>query len=280
VATIIAIVNQKGGVGKTTTAVNLATYIAKRGNYVLVLDMDPQANATSGFGIDHRNLSKGMYEAVIGATTMREVICSTVHDGLTIAPATMQLAGASVELVPLDGREYKLREALVEVRNDYDFIIIDCPPSLGLLTINSLVASDYVLIPVQAEYYALEGLGQLVQTIGLVRDNLDSRIGILGAVITMFDTRNRLSNQVMMELYKYFPETIFRTVIPRSIRLAEAPSHGKSILGYDPTSKAARSYERLADEVLDVVAQKISAFYQPANVNAAVPKQRIQIPIV
>ncbi len=279
-ATIIAIVNQKGGVGKTTTAVNLATYIAKRGNYVLVLDMDPQANATSGFGIDHRNLSKGMYEAVIGATTMREVICSTVHDGLTIAPATMQLAGASVELVPLDGREYKLREALVEVRNDYDFIIIDCPPSLGLLTINSLVASDYVLIPVQAEYYALEGLGQLVQTIGLVRDNLDSRIGILGAVITMFDTRNRLSNQVMMELYKYFPETIFRTVIPRSIRLAEAPSHGKSILGYDPTSKAARSYERLADEVLDVVAQKISAFYQPANVNAAVPKQRIQIPIV
>ncbi|MBI5135603.1 ParA family protein [Candidatus Uhrbacteria bacterium] len=277
-ATIIAIVNQKGGVGKTTTAVNLATYIAQRGNYVLMMDMDPQANATSGFGIDHRSLDKGMYEAVIGAASMRDVICTTEHTGLTIAPATMQLAGASVELVPVDGREYKLREALAEVRNDYDYIIIDCPPSLGLLTINSLVASDYVLIPVQAEYYALEGLGQLVQTIGLVRDNLDSQIGILGAVITMFDTRNRLSNQVMMELYKYFPETIFRTVIPRSIRLAEAPSHGKSILGYDPASKAARSYERLAEEVLDVIERKLTQLYHPTTA-APTAAQRVHIPI-
>lgn len=278
-ATIIAIVNQKGGVGKTTTAVNLATYIAKLGNYVLMMDMDPQANATSGFGIDHRSIPHGMYEALIGVSSLRDVLCATEHDGLRVAPATMALAGASVELVSVDNREYKLREAIAEVRNDYDFIIIDCPPSLGLITINSLVAADYVLIPVQAEYYALEGLGQLLQTVTLVKDNLDSSVSVLGAVITMYDTRNRLSNQVMMELYKYFPDTIFRSVIPRSIRLAEAPSHGKSIMGYDPSSRAAKSYERLAEEVVDVIKRKLTSYYQPPTVSNAVT-ERIRIPIV
>lgn len=260
-ATIIAIVNQKGGVGKTTTAINLATYIAKAGNYVLMVDMDPQANATSGFGIDHRSLPHGMYESLIGSVPLSGIVCRSQHDGLAIAPATMQLAGASVELVTVEGREYRLRETLAEVRNNYDYIIIDCPPSLGLLTINSLVSADYVLIPVQAEYYALEGLGQLLHTIALVRENIESNVSILGAVITMFDPRNRLSNQVMMELYKYFPETIFRSVIPRSVRLAEAPSHGKSILSYDPTSKAATSYERLAQEVLHSIQHRLKNLY-------------------
>jgi len=262
VATIIALANQKGGVGKTTTAINLAAYLAERGKFVLMFDMDPQANASSGLGIDYRSIPHGTYEALIGQKRVADIIAPTAHDGLRIAPATMALAGAGIELVNVDAREFKLREALSEVRNDYDYILIDCPPSLGLLTINSFVAADYVLIPVQAEYYALEGLGQLLQTISLVQEHLHPAISVLGAVITMYDSRNSLSSQVMMELYKYFPNTIFRSIIPRSVRLAEAPSHGKTILGYDASSRAAKAYERLADEFLHVMEQRLEHLYQ------------------
>lgn len=248
---IIAVVNQKGGVGKTTTAVNLGAYLASLGKFVLLVDTDPQANASSGLGIDHKNLDAGIYEVLIGERNLRSIIAETKYPGLRVAPATMSLAGASVELVPLERREYRLADALLEVSGDYDVILIDCPPSLGLLTVNALVAANKVLIPVQAEYYALEGLGQLLQTIELVRDNLQPRLEVLGAAITMFDKRNALSGAVMHELYQYFPQKIFRSVIPRNVRLAEAPSHGKAVIDYDRASPGATAYERLAREVLD-----------------------------
>ena len=252
-AKIITVVNQKGGVGKTTTAVNLAAYLSHLGKYVLLVDLDPQANATSGLGIDYQNLSKGVYEVLSGGFLMREVLQPTDHVGFRIAPATQALAGAAVELVNLDRREHRLHDALLEVRGDYDVILIDCPPSLGMLTINGLVAGDSVLIPVQAEYYALEGLGQLMNTIGLIQENIKPELEILGALLTMHDKRLRLSDQVMEELYRHFPNKIFRTIIPRNVRLTEAPSHGKSILHYDPSSKGARAYEKLARELLDVL---------------------------
>lgn len=252
-AKIITVVNQKGGVGKTTTAVNLGAYLSSLGKYVLLVDLDPQANATSGLGIDYQNLERGVYEALGGDYLMREVIQPTGHVGYRLAPATPALAGASVELVNLDRREFRLTESLLEVRSDYDVILIDCPPSLGMLTINGLVASDYVLIPVQAEYYALEGLGQLMQTITLVQENIKKDLAVLGAVITMFDKRTKLSDQVREELYKFFPNKIFRSVIPRNVRLTEAPSHGKTILHYDPWSKGARAYEKLAREILEFI---------------------------
>ncbi len=251
-AEIITVVNQKGGVGKTTTSVNLGAYLAALGNFVLLVDIDPQANATSGLGIDHKSLDKGIYEVLIGEAQMREVIIPSGQEGYRVAPATISLAGAAVELVSMEGREYRLKHALEEVKNGYDYIIIDCPPSLGLLTINALAAADSVLIPVQAEYYALEGLGQLLETIELVRDNLNPDLRVLGAILTMYDKRNRLSQDVFTELYKFFPNKIFRSVIPRSVRLAEAPSHGSSILDYDAYSKAARSYEKLAREILEI----------------------------
>ncbi|MBI5732193.1 MAG: ParA family protein [Candidatus Magasanikbacteria bacterium] len=249
---IISLVNQKGGVGKTTTAVNLGAYLATQGKFVLLVDMDPQANATSGLGIDHRSLERGIYDALVGGAPLREIIKNTAHDGYRVAPATVSLAGANVELVGLANREFKLREVLEEARHAYDYILIDSPPSLGLLTVNSLVASDFVLIPVQAEYYALEGLGQLLETINLVKENLHPQLEILGSVLTMFDSRNRLSSDVLEELYKYFPNKIFRSVIPRSVRLAEAPSFGRSILNYDPSSKGGRAYERLTREIIDL----------------------------
>jgi chromosome partitioning protein len=250
-ARVISIVNQKGGVGKTTTAINLGAYLAEMGKFVLVVDLDPQANATSGMGIDHRNLSAGVYEAVLGHSKLKDVVQGTAHVGLRIAPATAALAGLNVELVPLENREFKLREAILEVRNDYDFILVDCPPTLGLITLNGLVAGDEILIPVQAEYYALEGLGQLLDTVQLVKERIRPDIDILGAVITMYDGRTKLSDDVLQELYKYFPNNIFRSVIPRNVRLAEAPSFGRSIAHFDPSSKGARAYERLAREVLE-----------------------------
>ena len=253
-ARIIAIVNQKGGVGKTTTSVNLGAYLARLGKFVLLVDLDPQANATSGLGIDHKNLSAGLYEAMSGKVSLREVVQSTMHDGYRVVPANAALAGANIELVTADNRENYLKNLLAEVSGHYDFILIDCPPSLGLLTVNALVAADEVLIPVQAEYFALEGLGQLFETINLVKENLKPSLTILGAVITMFDSRNKLSEAVMTELYKFFPDKIFRTVIPRNVRLAEAPSHGKSILGYDHWSKGGTAYERLARELIDTSA--------------------------
>lgn len=249
---IIAVVNQKGGVGKTTTAVNLGAYLATLGKFVLLIDMDPQANATSGLGIDHRSLPHGIYETLVGAVPFKQIVKDTPHPGYRVAPATANLAGASIELVDVPNREYRLRDALLEVRGAYDYIFIDSPPSLGLLTVNTLAAADKVLIPVQAEYYALEGLGQLMETVNLVKENINPNLEVMGALITMFDGRNRLSKDVMEELYRFFPNKIYRTVIPRSVKLAEAPSFGKSILNYDPGSKGGTAYERLARELLGI----------------------------
>ncbi|MDD3285499.1 MAG: ParA family protein [Patescibacteria group bacterium] len=249
-AKIIAIVNQKGGVGKTTTTVNLGAYLAAAGKSVLLLDLDPQANATSGLGIEHAQLEAGIYEALLGQKSLREVIKKTEQDRYSVAPATVSLAGAGIEMVSLENREFRLALLLEEVRGDYDYIIIDGPPSLGLLTVNSLVAADSILIPMQSEYYALEGLGQLLETINLVKENLKPNLEIMGAVVTMFDRRNKLSGAVLEELNKFFPGKIFKSVIPRSVKLAEAPSYGRSILHYDPKSRGAKAYEDLAQEVI------------------------------
>ena len=248
---IISIVNQKGGVGKTTTAMNLAAYLSELGQFVLLVDMDPQANATSGLGVDRSKLSYCVYEALSKQRRFHDIIQNTAHTGLRVAPATPDLAGANVELVDVERREWQLADLIEEAKHAYDYIIIDCPPSLGLLTINSLVAADQILIPVQAEYYALEGMGQLLKTIELIRTHLKADLEILGAVITMFDKRTRLSDDVMNELYQYFPDRIFRSVIPRTVRLAEAPSFGQSIFHYDPRGMGAKAYERLAREVLE-----------------------------
>ena len=248
---IIAVVNQKGGVGKTTTAINLAAFLAEMGKFVLLVDLDPQGNATSGLGIDRDNVEAGIYEALAKQKRIHDIIYNTAHDGLRVAPATQNLAGASIELVDVENREFQLRDLLSEVSHAYDYIIIDCPPSLGLLTINGLVAANELLIPVQAEYYALEGLGQLLRTVELVKTNLHPDLGILGAVLTMFDKRTKLSTEIMNELYKYFPDNIFRSVIPRTIKLAEAPSFGQSILHYEPRGKGAKAYERLARELIE-----------------------------
>ncbi len=247
---IISIVNQKGGVGKTTTAVNLGAFLAYYGKQVLLVDIDPQANATSGLGINHHSLDKGIYEAIIGREVFPNIIKRTIQSGYHVAPATVALAGAGVEMVNMPDREYILWNLLRNIKDEYDYIIIDGPPSLGLLTVNSLVAADEVLIPIQSEYYALEGLGQLLDTIGLVQTHLKPGLGIMGAVITMFDRRNKLSTSVMNELYQYFPNRVFRTVIPRSVRLAEAPSFGRPILYYDMKSKGGKAYSRLAREII------------------------------
>jgi chromosome partitioning protein len=252
-AHIISIVNQKGGVGKTTTAINLGAYLAEHGKNVLLVDLDPQANASSGLGVDYQDLNKGIYESLIGTHLIREIVMPTGITGFRIAPATQALAGANVELVDVSRREYRLTDSLLEVKSDYDVILIDCPPSLGILTINGLVAADHIVIPVQAEYYALEGLGQLLNTINLIKDNIKEELNILGAIITMYDKRIKLSGQVMDELVKHFPNKIFDAVVPRNVRLTEAPSHGKSILHYDPESKGAKAYSDLAKELIEVL---------------------------
>lgn len=254
----ISVVNQKGGVGKTTTAVNLSAGLAEAGKFVLLVDLDPQGNATSGLGLRPQEVERGLYHALTAEQRLHDVTCNTAHAGLRLVPATPDLAGANVELVQMEGRESKLADILSEAKHAYDYIVVDCPPSLGLLTVNGLVAADKVLIPVQAEYYALEGLGQLLRTIDLVRENIKPDVDVLGAVITMFDSRNRLSEEVMQELYKYFPNNIFRSVIPRTVRLAEAPSFGQSIFHYEPGGKAAKAYERLSREILDYFEQRIS----------------------
>ncbi len=249
---IIALVNQKGGVGKTTTSVNLAAYLALFGKRVLLVDIDPQGNASSGLGIVLREFDEHIYHALVIPEKFPKIIRNTNMDSLHVAPANSSLAGAAVELVNFPQREYRLRQLLVEAKDKYDYIIIDSPPSLGLLTINGLVAADQVLIPVQAEYYALEGLGQLLKTINLVQAHLHPELQILGAVITMYDRRNRLSEAVMNELYQYFPKRIFKSVIPRGVRLAEAPSHGMPILLYDKNSTGSRAYQDLAQEILNI----------------------------
>lgn len=251
-ARIIGIINAKGGVGKTTTANNLGAALAARGKYVLLVDLDPQANATAGLGIrladDHLNL----YHAIIDDKHPEGIIKKGALFGFEILPAAASLAGASVELVSMPEREYRLKKSLNKIRTNYDYILIDSPPSLGLLTINGLTAAEQVVIPVQCEYYALEGLTQLLGTIDLVRQSLNPDLKILGALLTMYDKRNTLARQVVDEVRKNFPGHVFQSVIPRSVSLAEAPSYGKTILEFDEKSNGAEAYKKLADEIINL----------------------------
>ena len=247
---VISIVNQKGGVGKTTTTVNLSAYLAQHGEKVLVIDMDPQGNATSGYGFDKSALETSVYDLLVNDTPITEVIQSTNRENIDMCPTNINLVGAEVELVSAMSRETILKRAVDTISENYDFILIDCPPSLGLLTLNALAASTDVIVPIQGEYYALEGLTQLIDTINLVRKHLNPTIGIFGVVITMFDGRTQLTRQVTEEVRKYFGEKVFNTVIPRNIRLAEAPSYGKTIVEYDPKSRGGHAYNDLAIEVI------------------------------
>jgi chromosome partitioning protein len=267
-AKIISVVNQKGGTGKSTTAMNLGAYLAALGKYVLLVDIDPQGNATSGVGIKIDDLKHHIYHSLIEDKHPEEIIKKTGIFGYDILPAHYDLAGASVELVGIEEREYRLREVLKKIRTNYDYILIDSPPSLGLLTLNGLVAADEVLIPVQCEYYALEGLGQLLRTINLINDNLGMNLKIAGALLTMYDRRNRLAREVSKEVRRNFPGRVYDAVIPRSVSLAEAPSFGKTILHYDPNSLAAYSYNQLAREIInhdkeEMEATKIDIMGQP-----------------
>lgn len=246
---IIAVANQKGGVGKTTTSVNLSAGLASIGKNVLLIDTDPQGNATSGLGIEKSEVTECIYDVLINDVPMKEIIHKSSIDQLDVAPTTIALAGAEIELVSTISREARLKNAIATIKEEYDFIIIDCPPSLGLLTLNALTAADKILIPVQCEYYALEGLSQLLSTITLVQKHLNADLTIDGVLLTMFDSRTKLSNQVAEEVKKFFKDKVYDTVIPRSVRLSEAPSHGASIFEYDPKSKGATVYLQFAEEV-------------------------------
>jgi chromosome partitioning protein len=245
----IAILNQKGGVGKTTTAINLAAYLQKMGKSVLLVDLDPQGNATSGLGLDKTGVDGGTYELLLGHIDLTQAVKPVQNGGFYIVPTNANLAAVEVELVNKPEREYSLKNALKTAT--YDYVLIDCPPALGLLTINALTAADSMLIPVQAEYYALEGLGQLLQVFQSVRQSLNPQLEIMGVVVTMFDSRTSLSDQVLTEVKKHFSDKLFTTVIPRNVRLAEAPSYGQPILQHDKWSKGARAYKQLAKEVVD-----------------------------
>lgn len=250
---IIAIANQKGGVAKTTTAINLSACLVELGKKVLLIDLDPQGNATSGCGLNKNRLSVSIYDTLINEVPLTEVIRKTEIPGLFVAPAKIELAGAEIELVNLERRENKLSEAIHEIAHEYDFVFIDCPPSLGLLTLNALTAATDVLIPVQCEYYALEGLSLLMDTIFRVKKSLNPKLNIFGALLTMFDARTNLSIQVVDEVKKYFKNRVFSTIVPRNVRLSEAPSHGKPIILYDRRSRGAEVYRDLAEEVLERV---------------------------
>ncbi len=248
---IIAIANQKGGVAKTTTAVNVSACMALEGKKVLLLDIDPQGNASSGLGIDKDEVSYCIYDMIVNEIAPEFLINNTEINGLDIIPATIQLAGAEIELVTAISREQKLKRALAEIKDKYDYIFIDCPPSLGLLTLNALTAADSIIIPIQCEFYALEGLGQLMNTVNLVKQHLNPQLEIEGVLLTMFDARTNLSIQVVEEVKNHFKNKVYRTIIPRNVRLSEAPSHGQPVIIYDPKSKGAEVYQELAKEVIE-----------------------------
>lgn len=255
---VLALVNQKGGVGKTTTCVNLAAFLAAKGKRVLLVDVDPQGNATSGLGFDKNELESTTYDVLINATPMIDAVSDTGRKNLYICPANIQLAGAEIELVSVVSRETCLKHALDVIKHQFDFVLMDCPPSLGLLTVNALTAADGVLVPIQGEYYALEGVTQLMETVTLVKKRLNPALHVFGVIVTMFDSRTQLAHQVANEVKKCFGEKVFRTIIPRNVRLSEAPSYGKSILEYDIRSKGAECYDHLAREVIKRAAGGLS----------------------
>lgn len=247
---IISVSNQKGGVGKTTTTVNIAAYLAEKGKRVLIIDIDPQGNAGFGIGVNAEEISTTVYEVLIGEISIRDALFKTDIDNLFIIPSNIHLSGAQVDLLETDGKEFILKNAIKTIREDFDFILIDCPPSLGILTLNSLVAADSVMIPLQCEYYALEGLSQLLRIVAMVQENLNKSLRIEGVVLTMYDSRTNLSQQVVSDVREYFSDKVFNTIIPRNVKLSEAPSFGKPINLYDKSSVGGIAYEKLADEVL------------------------------
>ncbi|MEQ1663896.1 MAG: AAA family ATPase [Bdellovibrionales bacterium] len=248
---VICVANQKGGVGKTTTTVNLSVAISQLGKKVLIIDLDPQGNASSGLGIKkYENQDNNIYHVLVGKKSLSQVIQNTQYENLKIAPANPDLVGAEIELVDMPRREYRLKTAIQEIANNFEYIVIDCPPSLGLLTVNALSAASSFLVPLQCEYYALEGLSQLLNTAGIIKKNLNSELKIEGIVLTMFDARNNLSHQVVSEIQNHFGEKVFKSIIPRNVRLSEAPSHGQSIFSYDPKSIGAKKYFELASELV------------------------------
>ena len=247
---IVAIANQKGGVGKTTTAINLSAALAEEGKRILVVDIDPQGNCTSGFGIDKNSRENTIYELLLDDCTINECIIRKVMEGIDLIPSNVNLAASEIELIGIPRKEFILRDALDYIRDDYDYIVMDCPPSLNVLTVNAMVAADSVIVPIQCEYYALEGLSQLIHTINLVKARLNRKLDIEGIVFTMFDARTNLSAQVVENVKANLDQLIYNTLVPRNVRLAEAPSHGLAISDYDPNSKGGKAYESLASEML------------------------------
>jgi len=277
---VISICNQKGGVGKTTTAINLASYIALLGKRLLLIDADPQGNATSGIGIDKSKVAASLYHILLEQKTAQEIVIPTQVESLSIIPSNLDLTGAEVELVGAIGREFRLKKAIAEIRGSYDFIFIDCPPSLSLLTINALTASDSTLIPIQCEYYALEGLSQLIKTINLVKDHLNSTLAVEGILLTMADYRTKLTQEVINEARSYFKDKVYNTVIPRSIKLSESPGFAKPIVFYDKTSIGAVKYEELSKEFLDEkITQHLDIKEVMKNSNEQIPATNLDTEI-